>query len=212
MSKFQTYAITLRPQNGVSEQDVSTMADWIKRKSTYYHIVTEKEGSAKHLHAGIVLSKAITRSNLCQTMTQLYKGLSSVERSVFMKGIKIMYNIDWISSYLAKGDSTHVIASCLPEEGHIEAYFPKKEEPRSGVKCSAFYHELEALWYKHTTPDYEIHTMNARNFLFKMMYSERCINVIRDDKQIVQIARHLVRWLNKADESTIELAPFEKEE
>jgi len=54
--------------------------------------------------------------------------------------------------------------------------------------------------------------LTARDFLFNMMYNERCINVIRDDKAIVQTARHLVRWLNKATHSTIELAPFEKEE
>jgi len=45
-----------------------------------------------------------------------------------------------------------------------------------------------------------------------MMYAERVLPVMRDDKTIVQTARHLVRWLNKTSYSSIELAPFEKEE
>jgi len=71
---------------------------------------------------------------------------------------------------------------------------------------------MESLWFKHTSPDYEIHTRNCRDFLFKMMYSERCFAVIKDDRTIIQTARHLVRWLKKECYSTIELTPFEKEE
>jgi hypothetical protein len=44
------------------------------------------------------------------------------------------------------------------------------------------------------------------------MYSLRILPVIKDDKTIIQTARHLTRWLTKKEHSTIELPPFEKEE
>lgn len=212
---FRTYAVTLRPLDGISDSQVSTMAKWIKKNSSYYHVVTEKTGSSRHLHAGFVLKEARPRSNVLQRLMQLFKDLTPSEKSVFRSGLKIMFNWDFVNSYLDKDDDTVVVESHLPEEGHIESFFPPKPVPSEAArvkKCSLYYHELEALWYKHTTPGYEVNTINARHFLFKVMYSERCLPVIRDDKQIVQVARHLVRWLNKATESSIELPPFEKEE
>ena len=74
------------------------------------------------------------------------------------------------------------------------------------------YWELEKLWYEHSRPGIEVNTENVRHFLFSMMYNKRLINIIKDDKTIIQTARHLTRWINKVDYSTIELAPFEKEE
>lgn len=215
MSEFRTYAITFRPYNGVDEVDVAKFMKWTRKQAEYYHVVTEKEGHAKHIHAALYLRSPKTRSNVSTMMTRLFKELDSAEKAVMLKGIKIMYNHDWVSSYLAKGDSTEVLGSNLPESGHLESWYPPKPEERSVVsarKHSAYYHELEALWMKYQGPADELNTMNARAFLNRMMNKERCINVISDPKKVKEIAGALVRFIGKVDWDTYELAPFEKEE
>jgi len=216
-SRFRTYALTLRPRNGVDTAEISTTVKWIKKRCEFYHIVTEKTGSDRHIHAALYLKTDVTKSNLTTVWIRELKklGLDSSELTVARKGVKILYSNDFVDNYLDKDDDTVVIESNLPEKSTLLQYYPPKPVSATVAKarkCSAYYHELEALWHQHKRPLLEINTENARHFLFNMMYNERCINVIRDDKTIIQTARHLTRWLNKADSSTIELAPFEQEE
>lgn len=215
MEKCRTYALTIRPLNGIDDDQITMVTRYIKRQSEYYHVVTEKTGVSRHLHAGLILKTPKSRSNFVTDVLRMFKNLSPSEKSVLRSGIKIMYNFDFINVYLNKDDDTVVLESCLPEAGHIESFFPPKPLPKSQArekKCSLYYHELEALWFKHVAPGTELNTIEARRFLSKMMYSERCIPVIRDDKMIIQTARHLVRWLAKTEDDVWELAPFEKEE
>jgi len=215
MEKIKSFAVTIRPLDGVTDEQVTMFANYLRKQCDYYHLVTEKTMAERHIHAGFILKKEISRSNLSTNLMRLFKDLTPTEKSVLRKGLRIMYNWDFVNNYLNKDDDTVVIQSHLPEEGHIESFFPPKPTPVSETiakKCSLYYHELERMWYEHVSPGTEVNTMEARNFLFNVMYNKRCLAVIRDDKQIIQTARHLVRWLNKEEYSTIELAPFEKEE
>jgi len=212
--KFRTYALTVRPRGGITDAQIALLEKFVRDKCEYYHMITEKTGFERHVHAALWLDKPVIRSNVVTMMMRLFKDLDHDEKRVIREGIKIMYNGDWTEKYLNKGDDTVVVCSSLPEGGFIESYFPKKVDPSVSKtpRCSLYYHELERLWYEHTPPGYEVHTMNTRNFLFNVMYNLRILPVIRDDKQIVQVSRHLCRWLNKAKESTIQLPPFDLEE
>jgi len=213
MSKFKTFAFTLRPLDGVDDDHIKKMDKWVRKNCEFYHLISEKTGSSRHLHVAMYLKKENTRSNLGVLMSRLFNDLTPTERTVMLKGLKILYNNDWVTNYLDKDDDTVVIASNLPEKNYLESWYPKKPTTESKTKkCSLYYWELEELWYKYQSVDAEVNTMVVRDFLFKMMYAERVLPVIRDDKTIVQTARHLVRWLNKTSYSGIELAPFEKEE
>lgn len=215
MDKVKSYAITFRPFDGVTDQQVDKILKWIRKACDYYHVVTEKTMAQRHVHAGVFMNRECTRSNIVTRMMQLFPDLSPNEKSVFRNGIKIMYNSDFIGKYLNKDDETVIIGSSLPEAGHMESYFPPKPDLPSvakAKKCSLYYHELERLWMEHTTPGLEVNTLTVRDFLFNVMYNLRVLPVIRDDKSIIQTARHLVRWLKKSTQSTIELPPFEKEE
>jgi hypothetical protein len=214
MDKVQSFAITVRPLDGITETQIQKFLKWTKKQCDYYHVITEKTMAERHIHAGLFMKVPKTRSNVSTDLMRLFKDLSDVEKSVLRKGLKIMYNEDFILNYLNKGDDTVVVASSLPEEGHMESYFPPKPEvlESRAKKCSAYYHELEKLWYEHRTPAYEVTTITTRDFLFEVMYDKRVLPVIRDDKQIIQVSRHLTRWLNKVTTSSIELPVFEKEE
>lgn len=213
--RFKTFALTLRPRNGITDKQVEDLAGWIRKRSEHYHIVSEKTGAAKHVHAALFLKTAVTRSNFAVVYSRLLKkfSLDFEEIAVAKKGLKILYNNDFVVNYLDKDDDTIVIASSLPEVSRLESYYPPKPTVKNRVEQhSKYYWQLESLWHKHVPPTYEVNTPNVRDFLFKMMYHERCLSVIKDDRQIIQVARHLTRWLNRVTHSTIEIAPFEKEE
>jgi len=213
--EFRTYALTVRPRDGITDEQISTTCRWIKKNSEYYHVVTEKTGSSRHLHAGFILKNPRPRSNILQRILQLFPDLSPEERTVLRGGLKIMYNWDFINSYLDKGDDTVLIERCLPESGHLESFFPPMPDPtvpRSERKCSLVLHELRDLWYEHTLPGADINTMSTRDFLFKIIYDLKIWPFYKHDRDLVQMSRHLVRFLNGQSTSTIELAPFEKEE
>lgn len=210
--KIHTFAVTFRPLDGVTDDDVDKLTTWVKRKSDYYHIVTEKTGTERHVHAAVFLKDPMVHSNFSTLLVFLFKRLDATEKRVFRTGIKPMYNYDWVTNYLDKDDDTVVIASCLPESLYLESIFPVQKKRGQKNSKNPYYDELETLWYTHVETHREINTVNARHFLFKMMYSERSIKILRDDKCIIQTARHLVRYLKRTDESTIALPPFEEEE
>lgn len=214
MEKFRSYAFTIRPSDGVTDKQIEKFVKWARKASEYYHVITEKTGSERHVHAAIFLKNAATRSNVVTQVMRMYDDLSSSEKRVLRNGIRIMYNRDFIEKYCDKNDDTVIIASSLPEAGHMESYFPPKPQPKvsAAKRCSVYYHELESLWFEYNSPSIEVNSSTCRDFLFNVMYNKRVLPVIRDDKQIIQVARHLTRWLNKVSHSTIELPPFEKEE
>ena len=184
------------------------------KNSKYYRLITEKTGSQRHAHVGFILKEPRTRSNILQRILQLYKEFSPIERQVLRQGLKIMYNTDFVTKYLDKDDGTVVIADNLPEVSHLESFFPPKPVPKSEStkKCSLYYHELESLWYLHVPVGTDVNTKTCRNFLFNVMYNLRVLPIIRDDRTIIQTARHLTRWLKKVEDSTIQIPPFESEE
>ena len=212
--KFKSYALTIRPTQGVTDNDVVKFSNWVRPRCEYYHIITEKDDECRHIHAALILKMEQNKSNLTTLLIRLFKDFTTEEKSVLRKGVKIMYNNDFITKYMDKNDSTVVIASCLPEISHLESYYPKTRPLQKGEKGSMnpYYKHLSELWYEHAPPQYEINTINARHFLFKMMYAIDAIKILKDDNTIKQTAKHLVRYLLKKDESTIELAPFETEE
>ena len=217
MDKIKSYAVTFRPLGGVTDSQLEKFSKWVRKQCVYYHVVTEMTMASRHVHAGLILKTTKSRSNLCTDLIRLYPDLTSTEKSVFRTGIKIMYNEDWIRKYLAKdvdGETVELMSN-VPEVGHMESYFPPKPPPKGVRRCSIYYHELEAFWYQYEVPEREINTRNARSFLARMMYKERCIPVMRDDKTIIQTAKHLCRWLVQCDSDIWEgtnVMNFEQEE
>jgi len=213
-NKFSSYALTVRPLNGIDDGQISRLSKWIVKNSKYYRLITEKSGSERHAHVGFILKEPKTRSNVLQRVLQLFTELSTTERQVLRKGLKIMYNTDFVTKYLDKDDETVVIVDNLPEVSRLDSFFPPKPAPKSNSvkKCSLYYHELESLWNLHVPVGTDVNTKTCRNFLFNVMYNLRVLPIIRDDRAIIQTARHLTRWLKRTEDSTIQIPPFESEE
>ena len=214
MSKYTTYAITIRFRNGITDDEIKKASAFIKKKSEFYYIITEKLEDDRHLHAAVILKKECSHPNFATDIVRLFKEHDAEERRVLRKGVKVMYSYDFICNYLNKDDDTVIIEKNMPEKNHIEHHFPPPKVSRS-ESHSLNHHkemkELEVLWYEYMATHVEINTSNVRDFLFNMMYNERRIGLL-DDKKMFQTARHLTRWINKVDSCKLEIPPFEKEE
>lgn len=201
--KEKVFAITHRPKDGVSNDDIEKLTGYLRKKGNYYKIITEKEGHERHIHAVVYMKEPTFKKVVVRAVLNLYPDLLPEEKMVLRQGVKVSKSKQWLE-YLEKGDSTVVIASNLPEESCIDAYYPKREEPARESKKITYYTRLETLWYEHAREMLVANPENCRHFLFNMMYNERKIDVIRDDKTIIQVSRHLARYINKVKESCIE--------
>lgn len=212
-NKFSTYAFTFRPRNGVTDSQISSLVTYIKKVSDYYFIITEKTDDERHVHSAFCLKKPTFRSGIATALSRLFKELAKDERTVMYRGLKILYSDSFLNEYMAKGDSTVVIERNLPEGGSLNSYYPPKREPVHvrGMNLHVEMKRYESLWFEYVASHVEVNTENARDFLFRMMYSERTIGLM-DDKKMYQMSRHLVRWMNKTEYCKLELPPFEKEE
>jgi len=209
----RSYALTFRPRDGISDVQVSTMVKWIKKNCDYYYVITEKTDHERHLHAGLFLKKKKTSSNFATDMLRLFKELDVEEKATLRKGIKFMYNNDFITNYLNKGDDTVVVERNLPEEKHLSSYFseipaPKKRGPTA---TDPYYANLEKLWYEYKRPIEECNPNNIRHFLMNMMNNERKIRVIADNKKIFSISCALSRYINKETSWNVEPDPFHQD-
>lgn len=116
MDKCKSYALTVRPLDGITDAQISKLSKWIRKNCDYYHLVTEKTMAERHVHAALFLKSEKSRSNVLQMIMQQFKDLSTTEKSVLRRGLKIMYNGDFIKNYLDKDDDTVVVMSSLPEQ------------------------------------------------------------------------------------------------
>lgn len=207
----KSYCITIRPKDGISNQQIIDYQAWVAKKTEYSYTVTEKEHTERHIHSAIFFKEPQRIDNVKRSIIGLLK-LSDTEKRVAVC-IKSMYSHDWLS-YCKKGDSTQVIHSNLPEEHMLEAYFTTSTD-RSSKKSTklTFYSKLESLWYEQRTPADEVNPRTCRDFLFKLMYHDRVIEPLRDDRTIIQVSRHLSRYINKYETSCIDVNnTFEKDE
>lgn len=213
-NKLKTFAVTIRPKDGITDTQIKTFVSYAKRKCEYYYIITEKEDDERHIHAGLFYKKETQRSNITIELSRLFKDLSPDERKVLMQGVKVMYNNDFISKYMNKGDSTTIVESNLPEIGTLESFYPPPlptGTERKHLNHHSLMKQYEVLWNTYRAPHVEIITSNVRDFLFDMQYNKRTIGLLTDNVMF-QHAKWFTRWMMKADVCRLDLPPFEKEE
>ena len=145
--KYNTWAITIRPTNGITNEQIEGVTAWITKICDYYHIITEKDGIERHLHAALFLKKDDHRSNLNNRILSipcLKDTLTGNEQAVLRRGTKIMYDWNWINKYMnpkenLKRDPFHKdISSFLPPMEQWEVIrdqrFPEKSDKRAEQK------------------------------------------------------------------------------
>ena len=135
--KYQSYAFTVRPRDGATEAHDQIAIQFVQKHCSYYYIVSEKTGSDRHLHAGVFFKKAMPRSNVTTILSRVYRELADDEKRVLCRGVRIMYNMDFIQNYLDKDDDTETVISNLPEEKFLEGYWPSDRDWETRFSSSA---------------------------------------------------------------------------
>lgn len=214
-NKFTTFAITIRPRSGVTDNDIKLFTKYVKKNCLYFYIITEKDDDQRHIHSAIYLKKHKTRSNLCTFITRLFKHFDNEERRNLQKGIKILYSNSFLTEYMNKGDNTVVIERNLPELSILDSFYPPKPlhlKVGRGLNMHMTMERYEHLWRTYMSSLTEINTHSTRDFLFDMQYNKRVIGLL-DDKKLIQHSRWFTRWFHKAESCPQNfLPPFESEE
>ena len=212
-SPIRSFALTLRPRHGVTDDEIKSLVKWTKKNAEYYYVITEKKDHERHVHAALFLKTKKTRSNFATDMLRLFKHLDIEEKACLRGGIKKMYNSDFVTNYLEKDDDTVVIEKNLPEISTLDSYFQEVPPPskKGPAQTDPFYSNLEKLWYQYKRPIEETNPPNLRNFLMNMMNNERKIRVIADNKKIFQISVALSRYINKETSFFPDPEPFHQD-
>lgn len=212
--EYKSYALTVRPRDGATITHDGLLVTFLRKYCQYWYVVSEKLDEERHLHAGVFFKKAQTRSNVCLMLKRVFKDLDDDEKRVLGKGVRIMYNLDFIEEYLNKDDDTVVVSDNMAEAKHLEGYWPPskdQERAKASMATDKYYAKLECLWYEHQSPGVEIRYDTVCAFLSRMMNKERLIRVIVDDRKLKQTAMALSRYIRKDDRYVVELAPWESQ-
>lgn len=208
---YKSYAFTLRPRDGcVLRHDNKTVA-WLRRYCDYYACHAEGVDEGRHLHCGLYLKKAVTRSNIALMLVRAFRDvLEDDEIRVLKGGIRIMYNRDFIDNYMTKEEYEEVAVN-MPEAACLDGYYPPSEEQEMAKALKAvdkYYAKLEAYWFQYQPPATEMTYHNVAAFLSRLMNELRLIRVIADDRKLKTTARALKRYMTK-EHYVVTLDPWE---
>lgn len=212
--KYQSYAVTVRPRDGATSEHDDILINFVKKYCEYYYVVSEKLDRERHLHGGLFFKKKYTRSDVTIMLKRCYRELDDDEKRVLARGVRIMYNMDFIDNYLDKDDETEEVCKNLPEAKFLEGYWPptaEQQKARADKAVDKFYANLEYLWFQHQRPGVEINYHSVSCFLDRMMCKDRLIRCIPNDDRFKQTARMLVRYLSKSSTYVVPLRPWEED-
>ena len=123
MSKFQSFAITIRPRGGIPKDSPlqKALEKWLY-KFPYQLFAYEMEGDSRHLHAQIFSDDPKRRSDICRMVERIQAkhdpNWSVPAKRVLFGGIKVAYNDKYLEYILKDTDETPArYVEVLPESG-----------------------------------------------------------------------------------------------
>lgn len=211
--KIQALAVTLRPANGILNEDIEKFVKYVKMYCDYWYIVAEKTDEQRHIHAGLYLKKKWTVSKINETLRGKFK--KSFEERGSIMGVafvgKPMYDSNFVDQYLIaenkEGEKSEevseVIDDTLPVESIREQYYMEKIEKAKRQGGDAYYLKLEKLYYEmipqgQLAPSKEPTLQEIEHFLCVMMFKERRIRVISDSRKMRRLCHCLQKFICKA--------------
>lgn len=200
---FSAWALTVRPKDGLTDTMLQAI-DKFAHRCKYHLLGVEKEGTDKHAHLGIFLDKPSTKSNICNRLlaAPALKCLASAEVKVLRAGVKIMYNSDYIFGYIGnedKGDAYTEVSRSLPDDiGELESFYPPPGDT-SAKKPVSIWYATRAAAYDGPTPATEVSVLRH---LMTLMFSEKTIEVIADQRILQQKCRALKAYINSYTDPT----------
>lgn len=202
---YQAWSFTLRPTDGVTDDMISGVDRWCHKADWHCHGV-EKEGTERHCHFGVYLPTPTTRSNVFTRILSLpeLKVLTDREIKVFRcpKAKGIMYNHTYVEDYIGNLNKTGVyieVSRHLPADlDDLIPYYPEPGDQQAVKPLSIWYVNMEKRWLEQDPPPRPPTNVKVvDNFLYRLMYAERSIEVISDPRKFSAQSTALFRFLTK---------------
>lgn len=209
---FRSYAITVRPYNGISDKTIDAYVKWFE-KLDYAFIAIEKEGWERHLHAQIWTDVAKAKGDIIKQVERIcvrtIDDWDQAQKKVLRGGVKIAYS-DWYLDYLAENDlkidDPNILYSHLPENTYD--YYPTEEEQDKVKTISNAVDqrftdlEFKCLEYldKHSLP---INLKTTARFLSDAMFSDRTIKVLMHQRDRCALATTLYAFISKSNDTDL---------
>lgn len=198
--KFNSFGITIRPRDGCDDKLINEFQTWFK-KQDFIYAVTEKEGSARHIHFQFWSEEGKYISDVKKQMKRICsRNVSDWDKAQekYAVFVKVAYN-DWYEDYLEdnpdKPEEVNVIYESLPDS--TLKYYPTEEEDERMKAASnavdKHYFELstELEVYLLERDIVDVTKMTIAKFLHQKQHVDKTMKVIREQK----IARGLVTTL-----------------
>jgi len=213
-----TWAITLRPKDGITDEDVYNFkSKFLKYKhyKGHYAITEMKDGpDSRHIHCCLWLTSVVPKSDLIKKLDRIfhdswiYRCSRTVWNIACTAGVEPMYNDDWYSKYLKKDNTRVEIGSNgVPPVAERELAYAEYNELRSKKQTKKkrasdlYFNKLEVLWNewkpeKHKNCDTVYAEVSV--FMADMMYRSRKIRILTSLRRIREVTHSLCAYIRKS--------------
>lgn len=199
---YKTYAFTIRPKCGIRDSDISHFINKFKKSKYYIYVVTEKEGTERHIHAQIWYDKPTPKGVVSKFLSREFPKLWSADEYILKVAldVRVVFNHDWMQQYCQKDEYTCWL-NFKPEPQLLDSYLPPQEKQDEWIaRKSATDTQLHDLEIKYKEKYDEVNIMNVAKFLAAAMFGEeKWIRPLRSKKAKVELANTFYFWLNKDD-------------
>ncbi len=203
MTEFRSFAFTIRPLGGVKENGDLEKSVIIYLTKYRGFVVSEKEGTQRHLHGQIFYEKPKRKFDVNKALNLLCQrsvtGWDLSQQRVLHQGTKIAYNDDWWLNYTNKESESELLYHDIP--GNTVEYYPTPEQQqsvqaRTNAVDKTFHHLVELYEadpppLANDFPDEE----DIRKWLYCLMYIDKKIKVIEDRRKFNQRAKSLFHYI-----------------
>lgn len=217
---YRSYALTIRPLNGITDQTVDAITSWLN-KLDYSVAVMEMEGSSRHMHAQIWSNQPKRKGDVCKALQRICERIidnwDNAQLKVLRMGVKIAYS-DWYLDYLTENeakDDPNILIYKPPDKSFD--FYPTEEEQEAVRQVSTavdprFVHLEQKFneWFE-TFSSGIVTKAKVAKYLAHATNEERSMKVIVQKKDRIALCNSLYYFIMKSDDPS-EWLPLDHEE
>lgn len=204
---FRSFAITVRPLDGISDTTIAAYLKWFE-KLDYAFVCTEKDGVERHLHAQIWTDSPKAKGDIVKQVERICERTindwTQAQKKVLRGGIKIAYS-DWYLDYLAENELKEILCDILYESPpeNTYTYYPTEEEQEK-VKSIANAVDPRFTDLENKCNDYlnkdniPLSLKSVARFLCDAMFITRSIKVLMHQRDRTALATALFAFMSKS--------------
>ena len=206
--KYPVLAITLRPKDGISNNDIGQFKDLTKRYAEQACIITHKDHEERHIHAVWFLKEPRQVSDISGKKkplgTAFHQKWCELSGSIWEVAVKVKncYNDDWFSKYLEDvkpGDAPRVIhhnSVKFSKQERMTKYVDSEPKPGQHIPNPDFV-RWERM-FKEDYPDNKDPSLaDIEEFFTQHFYIKRDLKIIKDPRKFKSECHHLRKFILK---------------